>query len=92
MKSKMGKKPSAACSRNEELHAAARSGDLTAVQVICGANPLAVNSRDRHSRTPYPFLFIFHFLAFTFFSLLFCLYEYATPFRLVFVSFPVLGA
>ncbi|KAL6587847.1 hypothetical protein OROMI_000825 [Orobanche minor] len=52
MKSKMGKKPSAACSENEELHAAARSGDLTAVQAICAANPLAVNSRDRHSRTP----------------------------------------
>ncbi|KAK6117033.1 hypothetical protein DH2020_049277 [Rehmannia glutinosa] len=50
----MGKKPSAASanSGNEELHAAARSGDLTAVQAICGANPLAVNSRDRHSRTP----------------------------------------
>ncbi|KAK6129912.1 hypothetical protein DH2020_036306 [Rehmannia glutinosa] len=27
-------------------------GDLTAVEAICGANPLAVNSRDRHSRTP----------------------------------------
>ncbi|KAL6507495.1 hypothetical protein OROGR_023690 [Orobanche gracilis] len=52
MKSKMGTKPSAACSGNEELHAAARSGDLTAVQTICGANLLAVNSRDRHSRTP----------------------------------------
>ncbi|KAL0407981.1 UNVERIFIED_CONTAM: hypothetical protein Sradi_1732500 [Sesamum radiatum] len=50
----MGKKPSAANpnSGNEELHAAARSGDLKAVQAICNANPLAVNSRDRHSRTP----------------------------------------
>ncbi|GFP79350.1 putative ankyrin repeat protein rf_0381 [Phtheirospermum japonicum] len=50
----MGKKapPANASSGNEELHAAARSGDLAAVQSICGANPLAVNSRDRHSRTP----------------------------------------
>ncbi|KAL8498657.1 hypothetical protein ACS0TY_021844 [Phlomoides rotata] len=50
----MGKKPSAAKanSGDEELHAAARSGDLKAVQAICSANPLAVNSRDRHSRTP----------------------------------------
>ncbi|VFQ97229.1 unnamed protein product [Cuscuta campestris] len=37
---------------NEELHAAARAGDLTAVQRICSSNPLAVNSRDKHSRTP----------------------------------------
>lgn len=52
----MGKKPSAASAGfgDEELHAAARSGDLKAVQAICSANPLAVNSRDRHSRTPYP--------------------------------------
>lgn len=57
----MGKKPSAASggSGNEELHAAARSGDLKAVQAICIANPLAVNSRDKHSRTPYPNLFRF---------------------------------
>ncbi|KAL1556911.1 putative ankyrin repeat protein [Salvia divinorum] len=50
----MGKKPSAASasSGDEELHAAARSGDLKAVQAICITNPLAVNSRDRHSRTP----------------------------------------
>lgn len=39
-------------STSEELHAAARSGDLKAVQTICSSNPLAVNSRDRHSRTP----------------------------------------
>ncbi|KAJ8538452.1 hypothetical protein K7X08_027673 [Anisodus acutangulus] len=38
--------------RSEELHAAARSGDLTAVQTLCSTNPLAVNSRDKHSRTP----------------------------------------
>ncbi|CAH9080635.1 unnamed protein product [Cuscuta europaea] len=37
---------------NEELHAAARAGDLTAVQRICSTNPLAVNFRDKHSRTP----------------------------------------
>ncbi|KAG8382060.1 hypothetical protein BUALT_Bualt05G0037200 [Buddleja alternifolia] len=49
----MGKKSAAnPNSGNEELHAAARSGDLKAVEAICSANPLAVNSRDRHSRTP----------------------------------------
>jgi len=37
-----------------DLHAAARSGDLIAVQSILISNPLAVNSRDKHSRTPYP--------------------------------------
>lgn len=37
-----------------DLHSAARSGDLTAVQYIISSNPLAVNSRDKHSRTPYP--------------------------------------
>ncbi|XP_057448760.1 uncharacterized protein LOC130740248 [Lotus japonicus] len=35
-----------------DLHTAARSGDLTAVQSILISNPLAVNSRDKHSRTP----------------------------------------
>ncbi|PIN24039.1 NAD(+) ADP-ribosyltransferase [Handroanthus impetiginosus] len=50
----MGKKPAVgnANSGNEELHAAARSGDLKAAVAICGANPVAINSRDRHSRTP----------------------------------------
>lgn len=38
-----------------DLHSAARSGDLAAVQLIISSNPLAVNSRDKHSRTPYPF-------------------------------------
>lgn len=38
--------------RDEALHAAAREGDLAAVQSICTSNPLAVNSRDKHSRTP----------------------------------------
>lgn len=41
----------------EELHAAARSGDLSQVQVIVSSNPLKVNGRDKHSRTPYPFIF-----------------------------------
>ncbi|KAL3645790.1 hypothetical protein CASFOL_010970 [Castilleja foliolosa] len=59
----MGKKPlpANASSGDGELHAAARSGELEAVQSICSANPLAVNSRDRHSRTPYP-IFV-HLLA-----------------------------
>ncbi|XP_030535413.1 ankyrin-3 [Rhodamnia argentea] len=49
----MGKHPSSASSRSgEDLHAAARSGDLRAVLSILAANPLAVNSRDKHSRTP----------------------------------------
>ncbi|TVU31477.1 hypothetical protein EJB05_23164 [Eragrostis curvula] len=34
------------------LHRAARSGDAAAVESVCESNPLAVNSRDRHSRTP----------------------------------------
>lgn len=38
----------------DDLHSAARSGDLIAVQSILASNPLAVNSRDKHSRTPYP--------------------------------------
>lgn len=37
-----------------ELHAAARSGDIRAVQAIVATNPRALNSRDKHSRTPYP--------------------------------------
>ncbi|KAJ9556333.1 hypothetical protein OSB04_010947 [Centaurea solstitialis] len=36
----------------EDIHAAARAGDVVAVQTICSSNPLAVNSRDKHSRTP----------------------------------------
>ncbi|PNX72516.1 ankyrin repeat domain-containing protein [Trifolium pratense] len=35
-----------------DLHTAARSGDLIAVQSILFSNPLSVNSRDKHSRTP----------------------------------------
>jgi ankyrin repeat protein len=34
------------------LHKAARSGDLAAAESLCEANPLALNSRDRLSRTP----------------------------------------
>ncbi|WOH11583.1 hypothetical protein DCAR_0831073 [Daucus carota subsp. sativus] len=37
---------------NSDVHAAARAGDLSGVQLICSTNPLAVNSRDKHSRTP----------------------------------------
>jgi len=37
-----------------ELHAAARSGDMKAMETIVSSNPLAINSRDKHSRTPYP--------------------------------------
>ncbi|XP_075508454.1 uncharacterized protein LOC142545266 [Primulina tabacum] len=50
----MGKKPTAADAnfKDEKLHEAARSGDIEAVQAVCSANPLAVDSRDRHSRTP----------------------------------------
>lgn len=36
----------------EDLHTAARTGDLLTVQSICASNPLAINSRDKHSRTP----------------------------------------
>ncbi|KAJ8509821.1 hypothetical protein OPV22_000255 [Ensete ventricosum] len=39
-------------SESSDLHAAARNGDVTSVESICNANPLAVNCRDRHSRTP----------------------------------------
>lgn len=35
-----------------DLHAAARTGDLHALESICNSNPLSINSRDRHSRTP----------------------------------------
>ncbi|KAK5835038.1 uncharacterized protein LOC108457770 [Gossypium arboreum] len=35
-----------------DIHAAARSGDLSKLQSILASNPLAVNSRDKHSRTP----------------------------------------
>ncbi|PHU08701.1 hypothetical protein BC332_20561 [Capsicum chinense] len=38
--------------KKEELHVAARNGDLNAVQTLCTTNPLSVNSRDKHSRTP----------------------------------------
>ena len=52
-----------------ELHAAARSGDMKAVESIVSSNPLAINSRDKHSRTPYPppvslFVFLILYLVF----------------------------
>jgi len=52
-----------------ELHAAARSGDMKAVDSIVSSNPLAINSRDKHSRTPYPppfslFVFLILYLVF----------------------------
>ncbi|XP_061352100.1 uncharacterized protein LOC133297054 isoform X2 [Gastrolobium bilobum] len=49
----MGKgNPHRSTTAGDDLHAAARSGDLIAVQLILSSNPLAVNSRDKHSRTP----------------------------------------
>ncbi|PSR91722.1 Ankyrin repeat protein like [Actinidia chinensis var. chinensis] len=45
-------KPQKSSDLGADLHGAARSGDLVAVQSICSSNPLAVNSRDKHSRTP----------------------------------------
>ncbi|PQQ13327.1 tankyrase-1 [Prunus yedoensis var. nudiflora] len=44
--------PQKSSSWSQNLHTAARSGDLTAVQSILSSNPLTVNSRDKHSRTP----------------------------------------
>lgn len=48
-KQRMGKERN---SEIEDIHNAARSGDLLKLQSICSSNPLAVNSRDKHSRTP----------------------------------------
>ncbi|XP_047322691.1 putative ankyrin repeat protein RF_0381 [Impatiens glandulifera] len=45
-------KPQKSSEAGGDLHAAARSGDLMAVQRICSSNPLAINSRDKHSRAP----------------------------------------
>ncbi|XP_068650953.1 uncharacterized protein [Aristolochia californica] len=36
----------------EDIHAAARTGDLLTIQTISLSNPLSVNLRDKHSRTP----------------------------------------
>lgn len=59
-------------SNEPDLHGVARAGDLQKVESICNSNPLAVNTRDRHSRTPYPvplslflFLFVFSLSSFT---------------------------
>ncbi|KAM7264221.1 hypothetical protein ACFE04_001904 [Oxalis oulophora] len=38
--------------REDDIHAAARSGDVEAIITIISSNPLTVNSRDKHSRTP----------------------------------------
>lgn len=38
--------------QDNNLHAAARAGDLSSVVTILASNPIAVNSRDKHSRTP----------------------------------------
>lgn len=56
--------------QGQELHEAARSGDLSKVQSILISDPLAVNSRDKHSRTPYPSFSLF--LLFSFVVLLYC--------------------
>ncbi|KAL6005881.1 hypothetical protein ACLOJK_039926 [Asimina triloba] len=45
---RQGSNPSA----EEDIHAAARTGDVQKLQSISATNPLAVNSRDKHSRTP----------------------------------------
>jgi hypothetical protein len=58
-------------SNEPDLHAAARAGDLQKVESICNSNPLAVNTRDRHSRTPYPTLLsLFVFFCFQFYLVL----------------------
>ncbi|XP_057730483.1 uncharacterized protein LOC130945803 [Arachis stenosperma] len=48
----MGKGNPQRRSTGDELHTATRSGDLVAVQMILTSNPLAINSRDKHSRIP----------------------------------------
>lgn len=45
-------KPSKVSGAGEDLHSAARAGDLSTVISICSSDPLAINSRDKHSRTP----------------------------------------
>ncbi|KAI3931186.1 hypothetical protein MKW92_050975, partial [Papaver armeniacum] len=44
--------PSSGGGAEEDLHRAARAGDIHAVQSIIASNPSTVNSRDKHSRTP----------------------------------------
>ncbi|GAB2230294.1 hypothetical protein Drorol1_Dr00014555 [Drosera rotundifolia] len=36
----------------EDLHTLARNGDVVGVEIMVSSNPLRVNSRDKHSRTP----------------------------------------
>ncbi|KAI3920562.1 hypothetical protein MKW92_036002 [Papaver armeniacum] len=47
--------PSSGGGAEEDLHREARTGDIHAVQSFIASNPLTVNSRDKHSRTRYPF-------------------------------------
>ncbi|KAL9230758.1 hypothetical protein vseg_006069 [Gypsophila vaccaria] len=39
-------------SNKEDIHIAARNGDVVSVEIIISTNPLSLNSRDKHSRTP----------------------------------------
>ncbi|XP_057521336.1 uncharacterized protein LOC130801490 [Amaranthus tricolor] len=39
-------------SKDDDIHSAARNGDVNAIELIVSCNPLATNSRDKHSRTP----------------------------------------
>ena len=41
----------------DKLHMVARSGNPISVQMISSSNALVVNSKDKHSRTPYQFQF-----------------------------------
>ncbi|XP_077244750.1 ankyrin repeat family protein [Tasmannia lanceolata] len=47
----MGNSRRGSSSKND-IHTAARTGDIHAIQSICTSNPLSINSRDKHSRTP----------------------------------------
>ncbi|WOL16644.1 hypothetical protein Cni_G25432 [Canna indica] len=50
--SKKGRHPKEEGGSSMDLHVAARNGDLRTVESICNANPLAINTRDGHLRTP----------------------------------------
>ncbi|KAL2901009.1 hypothetical protein RDABS01_026091 [Bienertia sinuspersici] len=39
-------------SKEDDIHSAARNGNVIDVELIISSNPLAANSRDKHSRTP----------------------------------------
>ena len=51
-------------SKDDDIHSAARNGDVNAIELIVSCNPLATNSRDKHSRTPYPSTVLFTHLQF----------------------------